>query len=185
MQRFATPNYSILHYTVTYYTTRYITLHYDALNYTKPYHTTVHIKLHNTTPTHNTLHWTTQPILCYTVLHYDRPVTCLCRHRGRRTCSSNPFATRRCKEVCGQHCAPAPLHPTPKRSNTHCTGGWVGPCPVWTVRKISAPPGFDHQTVHHVTSPYSHYAILAAITLEYTVVSYITLYYTLLYSIKV
>jgi hypothetical protein len=33
--------------------------------------------------------------------------------------------------VGGQSPAPATLY-TGKRPGTHCTGGWVGPMPVWT-----------------------------------------------------
>jgi hypothetical protein len=43
--------------------------------------------------------------------------------------------------VDGQCHAPAALSPG-KRLVTHCTGGCVAYGPVWTVRKISPPPGF-------------------------------------------
>ena len=36
--------------------------------------------------------------------------------------------------------APAALYPR-ERPGNHCTGGWVGPGPVWTVAKILAPTG--------------------------------------------
>jgi len=99
---------------------------------------------------------------------------------GRRRYSSNPFATRRYKELCGQHYAPATLPPRKDPIHVVQEAGWA-PGPVWTARKISAQLGFDHRTVYHVTSPYNHYAIPAAITLQYTTLLYITLYYTTIF----
>ena len=88
------------------------------------------------------------------------------------------------KEACGQNYAPAALPPRKDQIHILQEAGWA-PWPVWTARKISVQPGFDHPTVHHVTSPCNHYAIPPATTLQYTTVTYIALYYTLLCSIKV
>jgi hypothetical protein len=44
----------------------------------------------------------------------------------------------------GQLHAPAALPPG-KRPGTHCTGGWVGPGPVWTAAEILAPTGIRSQ----------------------------------------
>jgi hypothetical protein len=50
---------------------------------------------------------------------------------------------------------------TPHRagSGTPGTGSWVVPGPVWTVRKISTPPGFDSRTVQPGASRYTDWAI--------------------------
>jgi hypothetical protein len=58
----------------------------------------------------------------------------------------------------GQRHAPAALPPG-KGPGTHCAGGWVGPGPIWTVRKISLTPGFNPRTVQPVASHYTDYAI--------------------------
>ena len=84
--------------------------------------------------------------------------------QGRRTYISNPFATRRYKEVCGQHYAQVALPPRKDPIHIVQNAGWA-PGPVWMARKTSAPPGFDHRTVHHVTSPCNHCAIPADTTL--------------------
>jgi hypothetical protein len=58
--------------------------------------------------------------------------------------------------VGGQQHAPATLPPG-KRSGTHFKAGWVGPRPgLYTVLKISPPPGFDPRIV---ASCYTEYAI--------------------------
>jgi hypothetical protein len=161
MQCFAALNYSILHYTITYYSTRYITLHYDA-----PNHTTLLYTLNYTTLLQHIIHCTELRNLYYTTLYctmisqlHDFVGT-----EGRRTYSCNTFATRRYKEVC----ASAALHPRKDLVHIVQEAEWA-PGPVWTAQKISAPPRFDHRPVHHVTSPYNHYAIPAAPNLQFTV----------------
>jgi hypothetical protein len=64
------------------------------------------------------------------------------------------LCTRRKMMVGGYHHAPAAL-PQGKRHSTHCIKGWVVPEPVWTVRNISSPPGFDHQIAQPVSSRYT------------------------------
>ena len=58
------------------------------------------------------------------MLHYDQPITCLCRHRGGRIVPTHLqlFDTR--KWVVNTMLRP--LYPQ-ERSDTHCTGGWVSP----------------------------------------------------------
>jgi hypothetical protein len=46
-----------------------------------------------------------------------------------------------------------------ERPGTHCTGGWVGPEPVWIGAENLAPPGFDPLTFQPVASLYTDYAI--------------------------
>jgi hypothetical protein len=44
------------------------------------------------------------------------------------------------RRVCVVSTTPRPLYPL-ERLGTHCTGGWVGPGPVWTCAKNLAPTG--------------------------------------------
>ena len=59
-----------------------------------------------------------------------RGIALLFHHRGTR------------RGVSGQQHAPAALYPR-ERTDTHCTGGWVGPRAGLEGRKISSLPGFD------------------------------------------
>jgi len=57
--------------------------------------------------------------------------------------------------VRGQRHAPAALYPR-ERPGTHCTGGGVGPRPVWTgAENLDPPPGFDPRTVQPLASRYT------------------------------
>jgi len=56
--------------------------------------------------------------------------------------------------VGGQRHAPAALHR--KRTDTHCTGGWVGPKRgLAECGKSRPPPGCDSRTVQPVASCYT------------------------------
>ena len=48
----------------------------------------------------------------------------------------------------GEWLTPSPSLFTPgERQGSHCTGGWVGPGPVWTSAETLAPSEFDPRTV--------------------------------------
>jgi len=60
--------------------------------------------------------------------------------------------------VRGQPHAPPALYPR-ECPVTYCTGGGVGPRPVWTGVENLAPTGFDPRTVQSVASRYTDCAI--------------------------
>jgi len=56
---------------------------------------------------------------------------------------------------------PSPFTPG-KETDTHCTGGWVGPrARFGLARNMSPQQGFNHRTVYPVASRYTDYAIPA------------------------
>jgi len=57
----------------------------------------------------------------------------------------------------GQRHVPAALY-LREKPGTNCTGGWLGPGPVWTGAENHAPTGSDPRTVQPVDSRYTNYA---------------------------
>ena len=69
----------------------------------------------------------------------------------------------------GQRHAPAALYPR-ERTGTHCTGGWVGPGPVWTRAENITPTGIRSldrparsQSLYRLRYPAHSYVILIAL----------------------
>ena len=88
-------------------------------------------------------------------------MTRLCRHRGRRRYSSNPFATSALEG--GGLLAPRPGRFTRRKEPLPIVqeAGWA-PGPAWTgAENLATPPGFDPRTAQPVTSRYTDWAIAA------------------------
>jgi len=83
-------------------------------------------------------------------------MTCLSRHRGEVEVLLQHIRNLGARREWVVSITPRPFYPGKRH-----TAGWaLGP--VWTVRKIPPPSGFDPRTAQSKVSPYIVYAILPA-----------------------